>query len=109
MANLPEFLKENIKTGFGTDGCYVCGTPDMFEVMSFGRLIQNVLKYNPSIVHSVKGSNVTDVFINGKHIMKDKQINGIDQKKISKEAITYSDKLIKKANLDFLRNEWINS
>lgn len=161
VARLPKFLEHDIRTGLGTDGCYVCGTPDMFEVMSFARLIQNAKAYDPScitpeqslelatigaarvlgledeigsievgkkadfilidpyhpavqpiidlpqaLVHSVRGTYVTDVFVNGKMVVDNGKLVGVDQRQLAKDAVKYSDLLIAAAGLEKLRIIW---
>ncbi len=161
IANLPKFLETGVKTGLGTDRCYVCGTPDMFEVMSFARLIQTGRSYDPnkvtpeqvlematigaarvlgmeneigsievgkkadfividpyqpqvqpiidlplSLVHSIRGNYVTDVFVNGRRVVAEGKLQTVDSRELAYQVGEYSSKLIEKAGLGWLREKW---
>ena len=59
-----------------------------------------------SVVFNATGSDVTDVFVNGRHLLKDRQITSLDLTALSGRVNTASQNLAEKLEKEGWKNEW---
>ena len=86
-------VKERLEQLEALMGKYTAGGKDLCVAFS-GGATQNLIN---TVVEAANGHDVTDSVINGKIVMKDREVLTLDEEKIRREAQIHMEEIIKRA------------
>lgn len=76
---------------------------DIILINPYNLSVAPIIDLPQALIHSIRGSDVIDVYVNGERVIADRRLVRADEQELCRDVKKYSDGLIEKAGLQFLR------